>query len=839
MDKTFNNTCPNCIYFFIFLFLLLLPETSYANSPDLLQEQGISRVDNFIDHFRKTGDYQSRIYDLQIAEQELFTSYKSFVSLHEPAQAALSLVKLGDSQRMQKRWKQAVAYYSEAYTLAEKAKHPAYQAKALMGRARAEMYGLRDYDSAAMHIDEALRLGSALPDKNVLFDALDYKAQVQISRGDLVSATDSLNRAFSVAHDIEDKTLLLYGHLDRADLYQKLAEKCDYQRTFAPCYEALERSKADYEEMGRLARSLGYGGLVREAEGFLQRLEWRRQLIKSQEQFHSNLLQAGLFHPKQASDVLVHESFAADSQYIPAGLIGFIEQAGGFSGGDARSYYIQGLLHDMQGDKEEALASYLTSLDLLESDRRKLKDDKSRGTFLEEKIEFYYAPILLFLDRGEQAKAFNLLERSRSRAMTDLLASRDIELGDSHDRQLFAESKHITATIAGLQKELFFLSNKTDHHRYTEKIEQLNQKIAGLEKEYQKLLQRIRQEAPSLQELLVSDTVTLQTLQNSMARDNYEVLQYLIQESAIIVWHISSSSVQVKSVFLPRSELITKVSSLRKSIKNRDVSFEEQTSQELFLFLIQPVLQGINSEHLVIIPHEDLHYVPFQVLQNPQSKKFLGEEFQVSYAPNATILNKFHKGGPLASQKILAAADPDIIEAAIEVENIGALYPAHSKIMTDPLIKESDVKDWAGAYNVHHLSVHGFFDPTEPLLSFLQLGKDNRDDGKLTAAEMFGLNFEKSRLVVLSACETGQAEATHANEIIGMVRGLLYAGGDSLILSSWQVDAASTTLWMENFYKEARDKPLTEAARLALLAVKMKPEFQHPYFWGSFVMVGR
>ena len=156
---------------------------------------------------------------------------------------------------------------------------------------------------------------------------------------------------------------------------------------------------------------------------------------------------------------------------------------------------------------------------------------------------------------------------------------------------------------------------------------------------------------------------------------------------------------------------------------------------------------------------------------------------------------------------------------------------------TARLIKETEVKDWAADYSLLHLSVHGEFVPKEPLLSHLKLGKDGREDGKLTAAEMFGLSLEQTDLVVLSACETGQAAATHANEILGMVRALLYAGAKTLVLSSWRVDAASTALWMETFYREARKKPASEAARLAVLAVKK--QYSHPYFWGPFLMIGR
>ena len=103
--------------------------------------------------------------------------------------------------------------------------------------------------------------------------------------------------------------------------------------------------------------------------------------------------------------------------------------------------------------------------------------------------------------------------------------------------------------------------------------------------------------------------------------------------------------------------------------------------------------------------------------------------------------------------------------------------------------------------------MHGKFDAGEPLLSYLALGRGGADDGRLTAAEMFGLPLDKSRLVVLSACETGRAEATHANELLGMVRALIYAGAGTLVLSYWEVDSAATALWMQTFYEAAQSRP--------------------------------
>jgi CHAT domain-containing protein len=173
------------------------------------------------------------------------------------------------------------------------------------------------------------------------------------------------------------------------------------------------------------------------------------------------------------------------------------------------------------------------------------------------------------------------------------------------------------------------------------------------------------------------------------------------------------------------------------------------------------------------------------------------------------------------------------------VEAIGRLYPGRSKVVGDVLASKNDVKAWASDYSLLHLSVHGRFDAGNPLLSFLSFRSTPTDDGHLTAAEMFGLPLPQNAFVVLSACETGRVQATHSNEVLGMVRGLLYAGASGVVLSLWEVQSEATALWMENFYREAQTRTPTEAARLALVAVKARPEYQHPYFWGAFIMTGR
>lgn len=821
-------------------------QTFAQGDPLALQQQAIRRIDAFVEAFRKTGDIRSRMGDLAQAERELAASNQLLAARGDWAALALGLIKQGHVHRMQSNWVPAITLYRQAGEAARRAGNVVHQADALAWGALAEA-SRPNLGQAFTDATQAVRLAESTGDKDLLARALDILGTVQIGQRDLAGAGDTLNREVAVAAQAKDPMAPYFAYLNRSDVYLKTAEKCDFQRAFEPCYQALDLARADLQEALAIARRQGFAALARQTEQFLANLESRRALIKSQESTHQMVQKSGVFRPTKPGDVLVSEKFVAPPGAIPPMLTQIYqaskrmeEQAGGFADvSEARSRYVEGLMNEMQGNNDAALAQYLKAVDTLERDRRALRDERSRGTFLEDRIGFYYAPVQQLLERRRYADAFELLERSRSRAMADMLASRKVALARPEEQKLFAETVALRARIAASQSELFELAAAPDPAKHGPRMATLQSQIRTLEADQQKLAGRMAAEAPRLQELVVAKPATLQALQQSMREERYEMLQYLVLEHAVIVWHIGPDSVFVRNVFLPRTELMKKVGALQKSLADRNAKFDETSARELFLFLLQPALPRLRSERLVIIPHEDLGKIPFQALQDPSDGRFFGERFQISYAPSASVLLGLKRSPATLGGRLLAVADPGIAAAGPEVLAIAKLFPGGSKVVTDALAREADVKAWVRDFDVIHLSVHGKFDAGEPLLSYLNLGSGGGDDGKLTAAEMFGLPLEKSRLVVLSACETGRAEATHGNEIHGMVRALIYAGAGTLVLSYWEVDSAATALWMQSFYRAAQSRPLAEAARSALIQVKARPEYSHPYYWAAFTMIGR
>ena len=115
-------------------------------------------------------------------------------------------------------------------------------------------------------------------------------------------------------------------------------------------------------------------------------------------------------------------------------------------------------------------------------------------------------------------------------------------------------------------------------------------------------------------------------------------------------------------------------------------------------------------------------------------------------------------------------------------------------------------------------------------------GYDGMEDGILTADELSRLDLSQTRLVVLSACETGLGTFDSVNGPFGLQRGLKNAGVGTIVMSLWRVPDKPTALLMTTFYDLLlRGVERHQALRQAQQAVaKRHPA---PYNWAAFVMM--
>jgi CHAT domain-containing protein len=113
------------------------------------------------------------------------------------------------------------------------------------------------------------------------------------------------------------------------------------------------------------------------------------------------------------------------------------------------------------------------------------------------------------------------------------------------------------------------------------------------------------------------------------------------------------------------------------------------------------------------------------------------------------------------------------------------------------------------------------------------------EDGVLTALEAAGLNLSGTKLVVLSACETGLGDATNGEGVYGLRRALAIAGTESQLISLWKVDDEGTKDLMVSYYRRLMAKvDRSEALRQTQLEMLQNQNYQHPYYWAAFIPSG-
>lgn len=113
------------------------------------------------------------------------------------------------------------------------------------------------------------------------------------------------------------------------------------------------------------------------------------------------------------------------------------------------------------------------------------------------------------------------------------------------------------------------------------------------------------------------------------------------------------------------------------------------------------------------------------------------------------------------------------------------------------------------------------------------------EDGVLTALEVTGLNLSGTKLVVLSACETGLGDVANGEGVYGLRRALAIAGTESQLISLWKVDDFGTKDLMMSYYQRLMNNiGRSQALRQTQLEMLNSDTYQHPYYWAAFIPSG-
>jgi CHAT domain-containing protein/uncharacterized protein (UPF0332 family) len=146
-------------------------------------------------------------------------------------------------------------------------------------------------------------------------------------------------------------------------------------------------------------------------------------------------------------------------------------------------------------------------------------------------------------------------------------------------------------------------------------------------------------------------------------------------------------------------------------------------------------------------------------------------------------------------------------------------------------------------FRILHFATHGFVNYEKPELSGIVLSLVNQKGdsipGFLRLEDIWNTKYP-AELIVLSACETGLGKDISGEGLVGLTRGLMYAGAARVIVSLWNVNDEGTAVLMQEFYKEMLQQNKTPATALRAAQRKLweNKELRSPYFWAAFTLQG-
>jgi CHAT domain-containing protein len=254
--------------------------------------------------------------------------------------------------------------------------------------------------------------------------------------------------------------------------------------------------------------------------------------------------------------------------------------------------------------------------------------------------------------------------------------------------------------------------------------------------------------------------------------------------------------------------------------------------EELYSLLIAPIRDQLTAEHLIIVPHAFLHYLPFHALSD--GKRYLIDDFSISYAPSSSIF-------AVCQEKLLPVGDGDTLVLAVpdarapfiaEEAHFVASAMSNARVFMGAEATEEQLRTYGPKSRYVHIATHGYFRQDNPMFSSIRLG-----NSLLSLFDLYQLQFD-AELVTLSGCGTGMNVVIGGDELIGLVRGLLYAGAQTLMVSLWEVHDESTAEFMRDFY-EGYKNSANKAKALRSAVIKLKQRHRHPYYWAAFALVGK
>lgn len=426
--------------------------------------------------------------------------------------------------------------------------------------------------------------------------------------------------------------------------------------------------------------------------------------------------------------------------------------------------------------------------------------------------------------------AFYFFEKSRAVLLNDKLN----ELGAARllPPSEVEKEKELRLRMLSLQQQLS--AGEDSKQRYYAAQDEFEKFIKALEKNYGNYYHYKYDTAVQ----------TVAGIRQHILQQDKSLISYFTGDSAIYILSVTPAGTGFEQVRFPgfntlAQQLLLLVSD--KSLLNRQYRQYTVLAYTLYDRLFKQL--DIPTARVIISPDE--HFIPFELLvtDSAAGNSFLIKKHAFSYTYSAGFLARAAQSpqplhsrllgiAPVTYQPRLALNPLDGADASLK--NIGKTFSSADYLLHGDATRKHFLQQLP-AYPVVHLYSHASADSldTEPVLYFA--------DSALRLTELQALGELNTRLMVLSACNTGLGKNIRGEGVFSLARGFAAAGIPATVANLWQIDNQATYKLTELFYQYLnKGLPGDEALQKAKLDFLQAGQGEEmPYYWAASVFMGK
>lgn len=328
----------------------------------------------------------------------------------------------------------------------------------------------------------------------------------------------------------------------------------------------------------------------------------------------------------------------------------------------------------------------------------------------------------------------------------------------------------------------------------------------------------------------------------------------------------------VVPLFLSRTGFTKDSSAIKQSFTdpNQSIPFDKLANLRAS-FLSDFNLDNINK--LFIVTDEIFSGFPFHALYSDKNKKWLIDEYVISYLSGEKLIQYIDKRKIYKKNSFIGFGNPslnknnlenqidkfftergdfsidyiaqlyELPDTESELRNISKFFRKSELLFQNDATEQNVLNDLKDKYEFIAFATHSvkgmnkFYNDRGLVLTPIN-SNSHDDDGFLSSQEIKSLDLQNNPTILLTACNTIDSQYYLSLPYSGLASSFMEAGADGVLLSLWNVNSKSSSVLNQGIFTD-NNSYFTDALRNSIIDIKSQEQFSHPYFWAPYIYLGR